>query len=319
MCRVHGEPELLTVEDVPEPVVEAGEVTVRVAAAAVNFPDVLVIADKYQVSIPPPFVPGSEFAGVVESVGDGVSDLQPGDPVFGSMMAGAFAEVVRAPASSVARLPSGVELTDAAAFRVAYATAYHSLRTVAEVRGGETVLVLGAAGGVGLAAVESAKLLGARVIAAASSPEKLEVCIGRGADHVIDYRQADLRDELRRIAPDGVQVVIDPVGGSASEQALRALSAGGRFVVVGFASGEIPRLPANLILLKNARVCGYEARTFARLHAADKAYNDAEMLAHLAAGRLRPYISATFGLADAAAALRWVADRKATGKVVLVV
>ena len=223
-----------------------------------------------------------------------------------------------APVAGLTRVPSGVELTDAAAFRVAYSTAYHSLRSIAAVQPGETVLVLGAAGGVGLAAVESAVVLGARVIAAASSPEKLELCTQRGADLAIDYRQRDLRAELKRLVPDGVDVVVDPVGGPHSEQALRALRSDGRFVVVGFASGEIPRLPANLILLKQARVCGYDARTFTRLHAEEKARNDAEMLAHLVEGRLRPHIGASFDLADAAAALRLVADRKATGKVLLV-
>jgi NADPH2:quinone reductase len=318
ICRTYGEPETLVVEDGPEPLPQPGEVAVRVGAAAVNFPDVLLVANKYQVSIPTPFVPGSEFAGEVSAVGDGVQSLQVGDRVFGAMMAGAFAEVLCLPAARLMRVPDGVALTDAAAFWVAYATAFHALRASAGVRKGDTVLVLGAAGGVGIATVDLAKVFGATVIAAASSPEKLAVCAERGADELIDYGAGGLREPLRALAPKGADVVIDPVGGELAEQALRGLALGGRYVVVGFASGEIPKLAANLILLKSARVVGLEMRSFAEVDPEGKARGEAELLELLAAGRVRPHISATYALSEAPAALRWMADRKATGKVLIV-
>jgi NADPH2:quinone reductase len=318
ICRTYGEPETLVVEDSPEPAPQAGEVAVRMGAAAVNFPDVLLVANKYQVSIPTPFVPGSEFAGEVSAVGDGVESLRVGDRVFGAMMSGAFAEVVCLPAAGLMRVPADVALTDAAAFWVAYATAFHALRACAGVRTGDTVLVLGAAGGVGLATVDLAKLFGATVIAAASSPEKLAVCVERGADEVIDYGANGLREPLRSVAPKGADVVIDPVGGELAEQALRGLALGGRYVVVGFASGEIPKLAANLVLLKSARIIGLEMRSFAAVDPEGKASGEAELLELLAAGLVRPHISATYPLSEAPAALRRMADRKATGKVVIV-
>jgi NADPH2:quinone reductase len=318
VCHVHGEPEDLVVEDIADPVPAPGEVLVRVGAAAVNFPDVLFVANKYQVSVPPPFVPGSEVAGEVIALGDGVDSVAVGDHVFGAMMVGAFAELVCLPAVGLMHVPSGVPLTDAAAFWVAYATAYQSLRSVADVGPGDTVLVLGAAGGVGLASVELAKVLGARVIAAASSPEKLAVCAERGADELIDYRQDNLRERLKAVAPKGVDVVIDPVGGPYADLALRGLAPGGRYVVIGFASGEIPKLAANLILLKSAKVLGFEMRTFGDVDPVGRERGERELLELLASGRIRPHISATFTLDEGPAALRWVADRKATGKVLVV-
>ena len=317
VCKEYGTPEALVIEERPDPVPGPGDVVVDVAAAAVNFPDVLFIANKYQVSIPPPFVPGSEFAGTIAAVGEGVADLAVGDRVFGAVMVGAFAERVCVPAAGVMRVPEGVALEDAAAFWVVYATAYNSLRSVAEVRAGETVLVLGAGGGVGLAAVELARILGARVIAAASSAEKLDLAARYGAEGLINYANENLRERLKELAPRGVNVVIDPVGGPDAALALRGLALAGRYVVVGFASGEIPNFAANLILLKSARVCGFEMRTFGDIDPEGLERNHAELTALLAEGRVRPHIGKSFPLLEAAAALRYVADRHATGKVLL--
>ena len=262
VCNEYGPPELLSVIDLPDPVARPGHVVVDIAYAAVNYPDVLILANRYQLSIPLPFVPGSEFSGTVIDVGEGVANVAVGDHVFGAAMTGAFAERIVVPAEAVRAVPADVALDAAAGFWVAHATAYHALRSVAEVQAGDLVVVLGAAGGVGLAAVEIAVALGARVIAAASTDEKLALCRERGAEAAINYLQDDLRDVLRVIAPQGVDIVIDPVGGPHAEQALRALRWKGRFVTVGFASGEIPRIPLNLVLLKGCIIKGFEIRTF---------------------------------------------------------
>jgi NADPH2:quinone reductase len=317
VCREHGPPEVLAVESVARPEPGPGEVLVRVGAAAVNFPDVLIVADGYQVSMPTPFVPGSEAAGEVVALGPGVDSAAPGDLVFGATMVGAFAEYVAMPANGLMSIPSGVDLTAAAGFWVTYATAYHALRSVAEVRSGDWVLVLGAAGGLGVAAVDLAQVLGGRVIAAASTPAKLALCRERGAEHTLNYVEEDVRDAVRAILPDGIDVVIDPVGGPAAERALRSIRWGGRFVTVGFASGEIPRIPLNLILLKGAIVKGFEIRTFG-LHAPDLAERDrAELLDLLASGRINPHVDAVYPLGDVATALRKVADRRSAGKVLV--
>jgi NADPH2:quinone reductase len=315
-CAVHGSPEQLRIVDVPSPTPGPGEVRVRVAYAAVNYPDVLIIANKYQVQIPTPFTPGSEYAGVVSATGDGV-DLPIGTRVFGAVFQGAFAEELIAPAAGLRKVPDGVALDAAAGFWVAHATAYHALRSVAEVRAGETVLVLGAAGGVGLAAVEIATLLGADVVAAASSEEKLARCRERGATHTINYASDDLRTALRTAAPNGLDAVIDPVGGPTAEVALRACRWGGRFVTVGFASGEIPRIPLNLVLLKGVIVKGFEIRTFGVFAAELAARDEQELMALLSAGKLAPHVSSVYSLDDIAAALHEVADRRAIGKVLV--
>ena len=317
VCKEYGAPETVTVEEVAAVVPGAGEVVVRVAAAAVNFPDVLFVANQYQVSVPVPFTPGSEFAGEVVTVGEGASDLSVGQRVFGSVMVGAFAEEVLAPAASLTPAPDGVELQAAAGFGVAYGTAYHSLRSVGRVQPREWVAVLGAAGGVGLAAVEVAAALGARVVAVASTEEKRAVCLEHGAEAAIDPA-VDVRDGLREATDGaGVDVIIDPVGGPLAERALRAGRWGGRFVTVGYASGEIPRIPLNLVLLKGVTIVGFEMRTFG-LNAPEEAARDRrELMALFAAGRLHPHIGARFPLDGAAAALRYVADRKAIGKVII--
>jgi NADPH2:quinone reductase len=317
VCRSYGPPEVVGVEDLPQPVPGPGEVRVRVTAASVNFPDVLIVANQYQLSAATPFVPGSEFAGVVEEVGEGVRNVAVGDAVAATAFVGAFAEQAVVAAEAVRRVPSGVGLRVAAAFGVAHRTAYHVLRSVARLQPGEQLIVLGAGGGVGLAAVQLGRLLGASVTAVASSPEKLAVAASFGAGNLIEHRSADLRQSLRERLAEGADVVVDPVGGTLSEPALRALRRGGRFVTVGYASGVIPRIPLNLVLLKGVTVLGFEFRAFTR-HAPDEfRRNEDELMALLAAHRAAPHIGASFELGEAAAALRLVADGGAVGKVLL--
>jgi NADPH:quinone reductase-like Zn-dependent oxidoreductase len=268
------------------------------------------------VSIPPPFTPGSEWAGTVEALGPGVTALAVGARVSGGGIVGAFTQRLVAP-ETVARLPESVSFDSAAAFSVVYRTAYSVLRSVAEVRPREWVVVLGAAGGVGLATVDLAVLLGARVLAAASSPEKLEVCRERGAEAVVNYEFESLKDRIKHITGRGGDVVVDPVGGRYSEEALRATHFGSRFVTVGFASGEIPRIALNLVLLKGVRVMGYEARSFGG-NAPDLVERDRKELDEFfEAGQIAPYICTAYGLDDVAQAMRTVGDRRAIGKVVL--
>jgi NADPH:quinone reductase len=317
VCREYGTPEDLVLDELPDLTPGPGQVVVKVRAAAVNYPDVLLIAGKYQIKVPPPFSPGSEMAGDVLAVGDGV-DYRPGDRVSATTFVGAFAEQAVVDARGLTPIPDGVNYADAAAFGVTNRTAYYTLRTVAPVEPGDWVVVLGAGGGVGLAAVDIAVLMGARVIAAASGAEKLEVCRQRGAAAVIDYDREDLRSRLKEITgPDGAQVVVDPVGGRYSEPALRGLGRGGRFLTLGYAAGDIPAIPLNLVLLKGITVQGMEIRTFMIDHPDEIAHDDAELRQLFADGRLRPYIGARFPLEQAAAALRYVADRKAIGKVVI--
>jgi NADPH2:quinone reductase len=316
-CLVHGSLDNLVVEDLPAPEPGPGEVVIDVQLAAINFPDVLIVNNEYQIKVPAPFIPGSELAGVISTVGDGVTAYQPGDRVFWAGTFGAFAEQVVAPATSVSRIPDGVAFRTAASFGVVYMTAYHSLRSVAQVQPGEWVSVLGAAGGVGLAAVELAQQLGAHVLAAASTDEKLELCRARGAEAVVNYETEDLKTRTRELTGGGADVVIDPVGGQHSEQALRAMRWRGRFVTVGFASGEIPRIPLNLVLLKGMSVIGFEFGSFG-VNEPELAERDrAEVLELLADGRIQPYASSVHPLADAAAAFRELAERRATGKVLI--
>jgi NADPH2:quinone reductase len=317
ICPEYGPPEVVRVEDVPAPPLGPGQVRVRVGAAAVNFPDVLLCANRYQLSVPPPFVPGSEFAGTVTGVADDVAGVAVGDRVSGTSLVGAFAEEAVVDAEMLRPVPPGVDLRSAAAFGVAHRTAYHVLRSVAEVREGEELVVLGAGGGVGLATVQLGVLAGARVTAVASSGPKLEAAAAAGAEALVDHTAGDLRAALRSALPNGTDVVVDPVGGDLAEKALRSLHWGGRFVTVGYASGEIPRIPLNLVLLKGIRIVGFEFLGFAT-HAPDEARrNEDELAALLALGRIRPHIGAKYPLADTAAALRLVADGGAVGKVVI--
>lgn len=317
LCRTYGAPELVEVEDVPPPALQAGQVRVGVAAAAVNFPDVLIVANQYQVTVALPFVPGSEFAGEVVEVAEGVEEIAPGERVFGTALVGAFAEEVSVDARALSHVPPAVDERTAAAFGVAHRTAYHVLESVARLQAGEDLVVLGAGGGVGLAAVQLGTLLGARVTAVASSPEKLEVARSLGAEQTVDHVAGDVREALREILPDGADVVVDPVGGRLSEPALRALRWGGRFVTVGYASGDIPRIPLNLVLLKGVHVLGFQFRDFAAHAPEELRRNEEELMALLASGRVVPYIGASFSLEEAPAALRHVADGRAIGKVVL--
>jgi NADPH:quinone reductase len=317
VCNQYGPPESLEVVELPDMTARPGQVVVDVAYAAVNYPDVLIIANRYQVSVPPPFVPGSEFSGVVRAVGDDVDRVAVGDHVFGAAMTGAFAEQVVVPATAVKAIPAAVGLDTAAAFWVAHATAYHALRSVAEAAPQEVVVVLGAAGGVGLAAVELAAAIGCRVVAAASTDEKLELCRERGAHVTVNYARHDLRDALRELTPEGVDVVLDPVGGAVAERALRALRWKGRFVTIGFASGEIPRIPLNLVLLKGCVIKGFEVRTFSTNEPELAARDERELIELLSAGKVTPHISGVYDLDDAAAALDAVAGRRSTGKVLI--
>ena len=319
VCPEHGTPDVVRIEELPAPTVAAGQVRVQVHAASVNFPDVLIVANEYQMKMPAPFVPGSEFAGVVTELGDGVTELAVGDRVFGTLFVGAFAEEAVAAASSLTRTPEGVDHQQAAAFGVAHRTAYYVLRSVASLQPGEELVVLGAGGGVGLATVQLGAVLGATVTAVASSPEKLEAAAAAGATHLVNHRAGDLRQALRDELPGGADVVVDPVGGSLAEPALRSLHYGGRFVTVGYASGEIPRIPLNLVLLKGIHILGFEFGSFMTHEPEVMHRNEQELLELLGDGRAAPYIGATFSLVDAAAALQYVADGKAIGKVVVVV
>ena len=313
VCRSYGPPEAVKVEEFPAPALATGQVRVRVHAASVNYPDVLLVANTYQMSVPTPFVPGSEFAGVVEEVAAGVEELAPGDRVSGTGLVGAFAEEAVVAARAAYRLPSTVDLRTAAAFGVAHRTAYHALRSFGRVEPGEDLVVLGAGGGVGLAAVQIGVLLGASVTAVASSDEKLKVAASYGARHLVNHREVKLREALAG----GADVVVDPVGGDLAEPALRSLRWGGRFVTVGFASGTIPRLPLNLVLLKGVRVLGFQLRDFATKAAEEYRRNEEDLAGLLATGQVRPHIGAAFALDEVAAALRHVADGHAIGKVVI--
>lgn len=314
VCPAYGPPEVVRVEELPPPPLEAGKVRVRVGAAAVNFPDVLVIANEYQISVPAPFVPGSEFAGVVEEVADDVADLVPGDRVTGTGIVGAFAEEVVAAAAGLARIPDGVDDRRAAAFGVAYRTAYHTLRSFAGLKPGDELVVLGAGGGVGLAAVQLGVLLGASVTAVASSTAKLDAAASHGARNLVNHKEGELRKALRAALPDGADAVLDPVGGDLSEPALRSLRRGGRFVTIGYASGVIPRIPLNLVLIKGVRILGFQ---FQDVPPDEFRRNEEELAGLLTTHPALPHISATFGLGDTAKALRQVADGQAIGKVLI--
>jgi NADPH2:quinone reductase len=314
VCPAYGPPDVLRIEEREPPGVEAGQARVRVRAAAVNFPDVLLIANQYQISVPPPFVPGSEFAGVIIETGDGADDFEVGDRVTGTGLYGVFAEEVVVPTAGLTLIPDGVDDRTAAAFGVAYRTAYHALRSMARLREGDELIVLGAGGGVGLAAVQLGVQLGVSVTAVASSDEKLDVAASYGAKRLINYKSVDLRAALKEAVPGGADVVIDPVGGELSESALRALGRGGRFVTVGFASGVIPRIPLNLVLVKGVHVLGFQ---FQDVPPDEFARNEDELSEHLVSGRVSPHVCAVYPLAETVAALKHVADGRAIGKVLI--
>lgn len=318
VCTAYGQPEGLEVLDIPVPEIAPGELLVRVHAASVNFPDTLTIRGLYQVKHAVPFVPGSEAAGFVEAVGSQVTGFAPGDRVAVLTRVGAFAEKVAAPAATAIRLPDAVSLDFAAAFNVTYGTAYLALCHQAAVKASEAVLVLGAAGGVGLAAIEIAKARGATVIAAASSSEKLAIARGSGADACINYSREDLKAAVRALTGErGVDIVFDPVGDAYTEPALRSLAWEGRYLVIGFAAGQIPRIPLNLLLLKSASAIGTFWGDWAARNPQTNAGNIADIFRMHARGDLQARISQRFPLQQAPAALRRLMDRRATGKLLI--
>jgi NADPH2:quinone reductase len=320
LCKAYGPPDSLVVEEVPEVHAGAGEVAIKVKAASVNFPDILIIQNKYQLKPPLPFSPGSEVAGIVKAVGAGVAHVEPGDRVMAIVGYGAFAEEIKAESARVLPLPDGMDFETAAAFGLTYATSDHALRDRGALAAGETLLVLGAAGGVGLAAIEIGKALGARVIACASTADKLAVCSAHGADDTINYATDDLRERIKALTGgNGPDVVYDPVGGPYTEPALRSIAWRGRLLVVGFAAGDIPRIPLNLTLLKGCSIAGVYWGEFARREPQKFGESIRQLGRWYAEGRLRPHISARFPLERAADALTRLAARNVTGKIVLTV
>ena len=320
VCKKFGPPESLVVDDIPSPIPGPGEAVISVKAASVNFPDVLIIQNKYQFKPPLPFSPGSEVAGIVKAIGEGVTHVKPGDEVLAMTTYGAFAEEVKTEARRLLPIPAGMTFADAAAFGLTYATSEHALYDRGALNAGERLLVLGAAGGVGLAAIEIGKILGARVIAAASTDEKLATCRAHGADETINYATGDLREAIKTLtAGAGVDVVYDPVGGPYTEPALRSLAWRGRLLVIGFAAGEIPKIPLNLTLLKGCSIVGVFWGDFTRREPQRFAEAMQRLGRWYAEGRLKPHVSATFPLDRAAEALTMMANRQVIGKVVLTV
>ncbi len=318
LCKHYGPPDELTVEDVEKPPLGAKQVRVEVHACGVNFPDTLIIQNKYQFKPPLPFSPGGEVAGVVSEVADGVPGYSVGDRVIAMVGWGGYAEELVVDPAALMRVPEGMGLVSAAGFPMTYGTSYYALKQRGKLQSGETLLVLGAAGGVGLATVEIGKMMGARVIAAASTPEKLELCKRFGADEVIDYSRESIKERTKELTGGaGADVIYDPVGGDAFDQAIRCINWGGRLLVIGFASGRIPELPVNLVLLKGCQIVGVFWGAFTAREAETAARNMEELSRLCAQGRLHPYVSATFPLERAADALNCMLERRVTGKVVL--
>lgn len=318
LCKEYGPADTLVIEDVPSPEAKGRGVKVRVRAAGLNFPDTLIIENKYQIKPPLPFSPGGEMAGEVVAVGDQVTRFKPGDRVAGLTGYGAFAEEVIVPEQNLLPVPDAMSDEKAAAFTMVYGTSYYALKQRANLQPGETLLVLGASGGVGLATVELGKAMGARVIAAASSVDKLAIAQAAGADEVINYSEENLKDAAKRLTNSkGVDVIYDPVGGEYTEQALRAMAWNGRHLIIGFAAGDIPKIPANLTLLKGCSVVGVFWGDFTRREPEVSAQNMVALMGLFAEGKIDPKISAVYPFEDYAKALGALTGRKATGKVVL--
>ncbi|MCI3910657.1 MULTISPECIES: NADPH:quinone oxidoreductase family protein [Pseudomonas] len=318
LCKAFGPASTLVLEDIPAPDIKKNEILLDVHAAGVNFPDTLIIEGKYQFKPPFPFSPGGEAAGVISTVGEKVTHLKPGDRVMALTGWGSFAEQVAVPNYNVLPIPESMDFTIAAAFSMTYGTSMHALKQRANLQPGETLLVLGASGGVGLAAVEIGKALGARVIAAASSAEKLEVAKNAGADELINYTDTSLKDEIKRLTNgNGADVIYDPVGGDLFDQAIRAIAWNGRLLVVGFASGRIPELPVNLALLKGASVVGVFWGSFAQRQPQDNAANFKQLFAWFEEGKLKPLVSQVYPLERAGEAIDALGERRAVGKVVV--
>ena len=318
VCKAWGLPETLVVEDLPARSAAKGEVMIDVMAAGVKVPDVLSTQNKYQFKPEGPFTPGNELAGVVRAVGEGVEHVQAGDRVFAFVPQGAFAQQAWVPADAVMKMTDDLDFDTAAALTLTYGTSHHAVVDRAQLKAGETMLVLGAAGGVGLAAIEIGKAIGARVIAAASTDEKLAICRQHGADDCINYSTEDLREGIKRVTGGkGPDVIYDPVGGGYTEPAVRSIAWRGRYLVIGFANGEIPRLPLNLPLLKGASVVGVFWGEFVRREPAHHVAAMGELMRWHREGRIRPHISATYALAEVPQALNDMASRKVTGKIVI--
>jgi NADPH2:quinone reductase len=318
LCKKIGALEDLVLETVEDPTPGPGEVLIDVAAAGINFPDLLVVQGKYQANPPLPFSPGGECAGHVVALGEGVKRLKVGDAVIAMGLTGAFAEKMVIPEVATQPIPQGLRMATAAGISVTYATSYYALKQQARLQEGETLLVLGAAGGVGLAAVELGKVMGARVIAAASSEEKLDAACAAGADLRINYTTESLKARVKELTgKKGADVIYDPVGGDYSEPALRAIGWNGRYLVVGFAAGDIPKIPLNLALLKSAHIIGVFWGTWTQRDPAASNQNFRALQEMFEAGQLKPLVT-TYPLAEYGEALASLAERRAKGKVVLV-
>lgn len=319
LCKELGPPEKLVVEDIPSPKPGKGQVVISIKACGVNFPDTLIIQGKYQFKPEPPFSPGGEVAGVVKELGEGVDNLKPGDRVIAAATWGGFAEELAVDAKRTIPMPAAMDYIPASAFVLTYGTSYHALKDRAQLKAGETMLVLGASGGVGLAAIQIGKSMGARVIAAASSAQKLVVCRQNGADETINYGEEDLRARVKEItAGKGIDVVYDPVGGPYSEPALRDMAWNGRFLVVGFAAGDIPKVPLNLTLLKGCSIVGVFWGAFTQKEPEKNRNNNLDLMQMYADGKVKPHIHATYPLERATEALNEVLNKRVSGKVVLV-
>lgn len=311
-------PDAIVIENIADPTPKAGQAVIRVHAAALNFLDTLVVRGKYQVKPELPFSPASEFAGTVEAVGDGVTNVKAGDRVFGYGTIGAAREKIAVPAVSLVKTPAGVTDEIAAGIAVTYGTGYYGLKDRANLKAGETCAILGASGGAGLAAVELAKIMGAKVIACASSADKLAICKSRGADVLINYTDANWRDQLKdATGGKGVDVVYDCVGGQFAEPAIRTMNWGGRFLVIGFAAGDIPKIPLNLLLLKSCSLVGVFWGASVQRDPAHNASNMAEIVKWVADGKLKPHVHKIFALEQTADAIRELDRRAATGKVII--
>lgn len=317
LCKQYGTPETLVVEEVPGLLPQNNQVVISVKACGVNFPDTLIIQGKYQFKPSFPFSPGGEVAGIVKEAGENVKHLQAGDNVFAMPGWGGFAEELAVDANRAFKMPQAMDYNVAASLMYTYGTSYHALKDRAQLKAGETLLVLGAAGGVGLAAVNLGKIMGAKVIAAASSDDKLALCKEYGADGLINYTKEDLRESLKTLTGGGVDVIYDPVGGTYAEPALRAMNWKGRYLVVGFAAGQIPALPFNLALLKGCSIVGVFWGAFAEREPKANFQNILELFQFYQQGTLKPYIQKTYSLADAPQALNDLLERRAMGKLVI--
>jgi NADPH2:quinone reductase len=318
ICNKFGQPDDLEYLNVLVPTPKENEILIAVKACSVNFPDTLIIQGKYQFRPEFPFSPGSDVAGIVEKVGKNVKHLKVGNEVVGFIPYGGFAEKAIVKASDCFPKPKAMSMVNASAFLLAYGTSYHALKDRARLKEGETILILGASGGVGLTAVELSKLMGARVIAAASTKEKLDLCKEFGADEVINYTEESLKDRVKELTNGkGVDVIYDPVGGHFSELALRAIAWKGRHLVIGFANGEIPKIPINLTLLKGASIVGVFWGAFAQKEPKKSLENIHQLLTWFAKGKLKPHIDKTYSLKDAPKALEDMMGRKVKGKIVI--